>query len=260
MEEMNNESLQWLLEIAKQASIEAGEAIKNIYYSNSFDTSLKDDDSPLTKADKISHEIISEKLAVTRYPVLSEEGQHISYENRKNWNIYWLIDPLDGTKEFVNRNGEFTVNIALIIDKNPWIGVIYVPVTNELYWASKDKGAWMTGNDNSTLKLDIKEQSDPGSNNRIVVSKSHFSNETKEYLLKFPDAEYLSIGSSLKFLKVAEGKAFLYPRFGPTMEWDTAAAQCIVEVAGGKVYDARTGDPLLYNKENLLNDWFICSW
>ncbi len=257
-----------LLKIAVEASIYAGEEILKVYESDDFQIVSKADNSPLTLADKNAHNKIMSFLKKTEIPVLSEEGQHLPYKERKKWKCFWLVDPLDGTKEFIKRNGEFTVNIALIKKQIPVAGVIYVPVTKTLYFADIESGAFkideipskeyenMTELIKYAHKLPLPEKNRPYT---VVGSRSHMNDETKTYFNKlkkeYGDIEIISRGSSLKLCMIAEGKADIYPRFGPTMEWDTAAGHAIVSAAGGTV--TKINDTLLlYNKENLLNPFF----
>jgi len=220
----------------------------------------KNDNSPLTAADKVSNRIICENLSklYPDIPIISEENKSIPYEVRKTYKQYWLIDPIDGTKEFLKRNGEFTVNVALIEDNKPVMGVVTIPCQDLVYYASKRNGAFKLD-----LKTSIVEQLyvNTKSNKdalRIVCSNSHMSDETRVYISKYDKYETVSVGSSIKFLLVAEGKADLYPRFAYTMEWDTGASQIIVEEAGGSIVTAEN-KAMQYNKENLLNPFFICS-
>ncbi len=251
-------------------SILAGKEIMGVY-GEEFSVEIKEDDSPLTMADKASNEVIIKVLETTGIPVLSEEGKLISFKERSQWEKLWIVDPLDGTKEFVKRNGEFTVNIALISGHKAVLGIIYVPVLKCLYFADKDTGAFRlddidTDYSFSTLEevMDKGERLPLKQDKRkytIVGSRSHMSAETEEFINKIKDQqgeiEFISRGSSLKLCQVAEGAADVYPRFAPTMEWDTAAGQAIVEISDGEVVEAETGKPLLYNKESLLNPWFI---
>ena len=250
------------------AALHAGKAILEIYHSGAFDIELKGDNSPLTKADTASHNVIMSFLKTTDIPVLSEEGRDISYQERKDWNQLWIVDPIDGTKEFIKRNGEFTVNIALIDNQKPIIGVIFVPVTGELYFSSKELGAYKVALDLEDYNLDAllaKANKLPlqRDNNTftIVASRSHMSAETREYIQQMReihgDVKLISKGSSLKLCMVAEGTANCYPRFAPTMEWDTAAGQAICEHAGFQVIDWGTKENMLYNREELLNNWFL---
>lgn len=261
------------------AAKRAGEAILDVYGSD-FAVEQKDDKSPLTLADKRSHEIIMDVLEQTitvddsTVPVLSEEGRGIPFDERKEWEYFWLVDPLDGTKEFVKRNGEFTVNIALIRKHKPVLGIIYIPVKDVFYFAAIDFGTYKLENsENLVDNLTIKELLDKSqrlpltdsneSSITVIGSRSHTSEEFSEFVEllneKYDNVEFISSGSSLKLCLVAEGKADVYPRFGPTMEWDTAAGQAIVEQAEGSVMEVQTRDPLRYNKENLLNPFFIVS-
>ena len=261
------------------AAKRAGLAILDVYDSD-FAVEQKEDKSPLTLADKKSNEIIENVLEQTvtvnnsTVPILSEEGKEISYEDRKNWEYFWLVDPLDGTKEFVKRNGEFTVNIALIHKQKPVLGIIYIPVKDVFYFAAKDFGTYKLENseiltdDLSIKQLMDKSQKLPLDNDSktsitVIGSRSHTSEEFSEFVErlneKYENVEFISSGSSLKLCLVAEGKADFYPRFGPTMEWDTAAGQAIVEQAEGTVIDTQTNEPLSYNKSNLLNPFFIVS-
>ncbi|MEW6600030.1 MAG: 3'(2'),5'-bisphosphate nucleotidase CysQ [Nitrospirota bacterium] len=239
---------------------QTGEAVMAIYRQDEYAESYKEDHSPITRADMISHHIITKLLRklFRDLPVLSEESKTISYEERKSWRRYWLIDPLDGTKEFIKRNGEFTVNIALIEHGMPVLGVVRAPALGVTYYAARGKGAFKKEVDGNVRKIRV---SDYKKNKlKIVASRSHKGEKLEGFLerlsLKMGAYELVSMGSSLKFCLVAEGIAHIYPRLGPTMEWDTAAAQCVVEEAGGMVVDMK-GTPLLYNKETLFNEDFI---
>ena len=248
------------LNLVIDAAVSAGKKILQIYNSD-FDVNYKKDNSPLTLADKEAHSIILSYLEKTDYPILSEEGKDIPFNIRKTWDKFWLVDPLDGTKEFIKRNGEFTVNIALIKKNKPILGVIYVPAYDTLYYGS-DSSAFKVLNyssDNSSKhKLPIKFKKKKFT---IVGSRSHMSKETKLFFDKkqkeIGDIEVLAVGSSLKLCMVAEGKADAYPRYAPTMEWDTAAGHAILSAAGFGVYEYNTTKELNYNKENLLNPWFL---
>ena len=274
-----------------QAAIKAGDAILDVYRSAEFEVEEKDDKSPLTLADRRSHEVIVNYLTKLDIPILSEEGRDIPYLERNKWDTYWLIDPLDGTKEFIKKNGEFTVNIAMIRKKKPVAGVVYVPDRDTLYFASTEIGAYKAdAHQIAELLIGQKERSDqlaglsasePGprlknlmglstilpvnqSTNRpytIAGSRSHATPELEAFVAQKRreqgEVEFISAGSSLKLCLVAEGRADIYPRTGPTMEWDTAAGQAVVECSGGKVYKYDTEEPLGYNKENLLNPWFV---
>jgi len=240
--------------IAKEAALAAGKEILKVYHAEDFQIELKGDDSPLTKADRAAHEVIVKHLKETGLPILSEEGAAIPYATRKNWDYYWLVDPLDGTKEFIKKNGEFTVNIALIHNQKAILGVVYAPVLENLYWGSTEEGAWKQEGEASPVKLEK-----PSSNEvkTIVASRSHLSSETSAFIAQYPQAETISMGSSLKFMLLAEGKAQLYPRFAPTMEWDTAAAQAIVEASGRQVLTYPEMESMKYNREEMLNGWFL---
>ena len=256
------------LKIAIDAALQAGKKILEIYHSDNFEVEFKGDNSPLTKADKASHDVIMSHLDVTKIPVLSEEGNIILYNERKNWSQLWIVDPIDGTKEFIKRNGEFTVNIALIENQKTILGVIFVPVSGELYFSTKEIGSYKVKvnsedyNLDSFLRIAKKlpiERKDKTFT--IVASRSHMSTETEVYIDKIKKKHgainLISKGSSLKLCMVAEGKADCYPRFAPTMEWDTAAGQAICEHAGFDVVDWKTKKTMLYNREELLNEWFI---
>lgn len=245
-----------LLEIAKKAALAAGTEILRIYESGDFAIEAKSDDSPLTLADKAAHEIIMSYLVETEIPVLSEEGRDIAYEERAKWEYFWMVDPLDGTKEFIKKNGEFTVNIALIHKEESILGVVFPPVLGELYWALKGLGAFKEVNYVvESLSTSKKKMTESGL--KVVASRSHMSPETETFVSQLQKPEIVSKGSSLKFLLVASGQADVYPRFGPTMEWDTAAAHAIVSEAGGSVVQEDEITPLQYNKTNLLNPNFI---
>lgn len=247
-----------LLELAKTAALEAGQEIIEIYNSEDFNVELKGDNSPLTKADKAAHNIIIEYLKDTDIPVLSEEGREMPYAERSNWEELWVVDPLDGTKEFIKRNGEFTVNIALVRSGVPVLGVVYAPVLDKLYFAAEGHNAFISVNGNITelAKKDPLDLEKTGL--RVVASRSHLNDDTKAFLDKLSSPEIVSMGSSLKFMMLAEGLADVYPRFAPTMEWDTAAAHAVLRVLGGQVVNPQ-GEDLVYNKENLLNPYFRAS-
>jgi 3'(2'), 5'-bisphosphate nucleotidase len=243
-----------LTSLAKEASLAAGKAILEIYNSSDFGVEMKGDNSPLTKADQAAHNVIVSYLEKTELPILSEEGRGIPYEERKNWEYFWMVDPLDGTKEFIKKNGEFTVNIALIHRDTPVMGVVYAPVLEWLYWGNAEEGAWKQEGKELAFQLQKQDSSEVKT---IVASRSHLSTETQEFINQYPGVEVISMGSSLKFMLVAEGKAQIYPRFAPTMEWDTAAAHGVILAKGGSVLKMPEKTTLLYNKDNLLNPWFI---
>lgn len=249
--------MQGLLDTAIKGAIEAGNAIMAVYQSDSIDYENKSDLSPLTLADKRSHEIILEKLKETGINVLSEESDEISYDQRKDWGSYWLVDPLDGTKEFIKKNGEFTVNIALIENNIPSLGVVYCPVTDILFWNDEERKVYKKENNKVVEIRKRVSVNDNDKNLRVVVSRSHINDETNNYIKKLNEPKLISCGSSLKFLYIADNKADIYPRFGPTMEWDTAAAHSILSALGIQVINLDTGRELRYNKENLLNPYFI---
>jgi 3'(2'), 5'-bisphosphate nucleotidase len=252
---MNSIKIQSLINIAGKA----GEVILEIYNDSDFSkvVDFKTDNSPLTLADKASHNVIVEALneIYPDIPLISEEGQQYEYEERKDWERFWLIDPLDGTKEFIKRNGEFTVNIALIENGSPIMGVVYTPVKDICYYGEKGAGAFMIIRDHEEpLEVNNSE-----TKKVAVRSKSHPSPEEEVVLERYGVKESISVGSSLKFCMVAEGKADIYYRHGPTMEWDTAAGQAVLEAAGGKVFQGNTEEtPFTYNKKSLLNGSFLC--
>jgi 3'(2'), 5'-bisphosphate nucleotidase len=239
-------------------AVAAGEKIMEVYEKADVGVDMKADNSPLTLADLTSHELIVASLSklTPDIPVLSEESKATPYKERLAWSKFWLVDPLDGTKEFIKRNGEFTVNIALIEEGRPVLGVVHTPALGVTYYAVKGLGAFKV--ENGTAQA-IKVQTDLSQNLNVVASRSHAGPETKAFLAvlsKDYTVNLVSKGSALKLCLVAEGSAHLYPRLGPTMEWDTAAAQCVAEEAGAKVTDT-DGKVLAYNKENLLNPFFI---
>ena len=246
------------LEIAVSAALEAGDEIMDVYNkTEDINYEKKSDDSPLTIADKRSHNKIVSYLEETGINVISEESKSIEYNERRNWEEYWLVDPLDGTKEFIKKNGEFTVNIALIKNNKPHLGIVYCPTQKTLYYNDHEKNVYKkVGEDITNLnKRNSVNESTEGL--RVVVSRSHMSEETSEYVSKLSDPKLISCGSSLKFLYIADDKADIYPRFGPTMEWDTGAAHSILNALEIQVINLETGRELTYNKENLLNPHFI---
>jgi 3'(2'), 5'-bisphosphate nucleotidase len=248
-----------LVDIARKAGVE----IMKIYATD-FSVERKSDNSPLTEADRKSNAVILEALKkdYSGIPYISEETKQTPYSERKNWTKFWLIDPIDGTKEFIKKNGEFTVNIALIEDGVPVIGVVHAPALDKTYYGLEGQGsfAW-----NATSKSfeQIRNTGHYQQKSKVVVvaSRSHLTDETLVFVEKLKsqgkEVEFISSGSSLKFCLVAEGKADVYPRFGPTMEWDTGAAHAVALYAGKNVINVETGLPLIYNKENLLNPYFI---
>ncbi len=262
------------LQIAIQAAVMAGDRIMEIYNDPAadFEVERKADNSPLTKADKAAHLQIVEMLESLQLPILSEEGREIPYSERSEWRRLWVVDPLDGTKEFIKRNGEFTVNIALIEDGVPMLGVIYVPVVKELYFGSFEVGGFKAcGVTTREVLCDIKGLAERAvelpidgaqSDTYIVVaSRSHLSPETEAFVeemsREYDSIEMVSKGSSLKICLVAEGSADIYPRYAPTMEWDTAAGDAILRSTGGMLVRTDDGELLEYNKESLLNPFFI---
>ncbi len=260
-------TMKTLLTVAIQAALKAGAEILKLYDTN-FAVEHKDDNSPLTLADKNANEVINGFLKPTQIPIISEENKQLDYSERKGWDRCWIVDPLDGTKEFIKRNGEFTVNIALVENGNPVLGVIYVPVSKELYFTTSDG--------NTSKKITVSSEEDPvdelfrnakeirpretPSVVRIVGSRSHLNEDTKNFIAEIEKQNQVAIvskGSSLKFCLVAEGLADIYPRYAPTMEWDTAAGQTICKAVGVSVIDQSTGKPMIYNKPNLLNNYFV---
>ena len=247
------------IELDKVVAIaqEAGDAIMEIY-NRDFQIDYKEDKSPLTEADTKSNEIICDALvkAYPNIPMLSEENKEVPYEERKHWEYYWCIDPIDGTKEFIKKNGEFTVNIALIHKDTPVLGVVYAPVLQEMYKAKQGEGAFK-----NNKRLPLATNPTPQKSLSVVASKSHLSKETQDFIDDLAKGteqiEQVSKGSSLKLVMVAEGSADIYPRLAPTMEWDTAAADAIVRESGKMTYQFENNTPLAYNKENLLNPWFV---
>lgn len=247
--------LHQLNDLARQA----GDAILEIYQRVDPQITYKKDTSPLTAADVASHEILAAGLQALRpdVPVLSEEGAHLPYEERRDWQRFWCVDPLDGTKEFIKKNGEFTVNIALVEDGAPVLGVVYAPVLDRTYYGGRGVGAWRRqGHGDGATEEVLKAAGTTGDELAVVASRSHAGEHLTAFLGELPDHRLVSMGSSLKLCLVAEGAADVYPRLGPTMEWDTAAAHGVVAAAGGRVLDW-AGRPLTYNKENLLNPYFV---
>lgn len=263
---------QYLL-CAIDAALLAGKRILAVYNdpASDFEVELKVDSSPLTIADRKAHEVIVDALAKTPFPILSEEGRHTSYDIRKNWQQLWIVDPLDGTKEFIKRNGEFTVNIALVSDGVPVLGVIYVPVLQTLYWAAEGLGAYKLSDVSARAGMSVEDLCrnairlpDPMAKHDgfvVVASRSHLTPETEQYIADLKqihsNVRLISNGSSIKICLVAEGKADVYPRFAPTMEWDTAAGHAIARMAGMDIWQANANVPLRYNKEDLHNPWFV---
>jgi 3'(2'), 5'-bisphosphate nucleotidase len=246
-----------LLDAACEIAQSAGHAILEVYGRPDFAVARKSDNSPLTEADQVAHRIISDALTALdgSIPVLSEESAPADHATRRSWSRYWLVDPLDGTKEFVKRNGEFTVNIALVDEHRAVLGAVYAPVLDRMYSGAVDLGSWRTDAGGTREPIAVREAA--ATRLRVVGSRSHPSPELAEYLAALPPYELTDMGSSLKICLVAEGAADIYPRLGPTSEWDTAAAQAILESAGGRMIDL-AGRPLRYNsKDDLLNPHFL---
>jgi len=259
------------LKTALEASLKAGEVIMQVY-NTAFKVEQKDDKSPLTEADKKANDIINSFLLPTGINIISEENKQTDYSIRKNWSKCWVVDPVDGTKEFIKRNGEFTVNIALIENGRPLLGVIYVPAVNTIYYADvKTQKAFkvILNQHNTSIEEilknseEIKPRQDGSKMVEVVGSRSHMNRETLNFIEALKnegkEVDIVSKGSSLKFCLVAEGSADVYPRFAPTMEWDTAAGQAICNAVGVEVISKETNAPLLYNKRDLLNPWFLVS-
>ncbi len=275
--EISNADMWRALGVGLRASLLAGDAVMQVYRSD-FDVALKSDQSPITEADRRSHEILLAQLG-DDIPVLSEEGSEIAFEKRKDWDLFWLIDPLDGTKDFIKRNGEFTVNAALIEHHSPVAGIVYLPAKEVLYFGARGSGAYRVSGAaldkiRSSMPHDPLESALAGAASlpnpekvqssgkiRIVQSLSHVTEQEAEFVVRLkaevPDLDTASAGSSLKFCLVAEGSADLYPRFGPTMEWDTAAGQCVAESSGCEVLDLQDFSPIRYNRPVLLNGSFM---
>lgn len=272
---LDRTQIDFLLTSAYNAAIVAGAKVMDIYNcGGDFSVNIKSDNTPITLADKEAHQAIKTMLSYTRIPLLSEEGRDVLYEERCGWDLFWLVDPLDGTKEFIKRNGEFTINIALMVDNMPYIGVVYVPNTRKIYFNDPQTGSFMKENvvPEVTVSNTIEQVLDGGiqlplnkSINkpiRVGVSRSHISPETSDYvnLLRenHPDLEVVTQGSSLKLCMIAEGSLDVYPRTTPTLEWDTAAGECIMNGAGATITDIETEERFIYNKEELTNPFFIC--
>jgi len=251
-----------LLEIAKQAALEAGKVILVHYNSVEFPQLLKAGELPSIRADKMAHSTITQYLAKSNLPVLSEEGRNIAFSERQGWEYFWLVDPLDGTKEFIHKNGEFTVNIALVQNNHPVGGVIYAPCTDTMYVGSNETGVYKTEMGKtihfspliakihfSDLLLKKKVA--------VIVSRSHLTDATKEFISQFSQVELKPLGSSLKFMLLLENRADIYPRFGSTMEWDTAAAHAILNASNRGIYQADLKSELVYNKPDLTNPFFV---
>jgi len=263
-----------LFESAFRASLVAGTRIMEIYNSDNFNVSMKSDNSPLSSADKDAHELIKKHLVNSRIPIISEEGRNMQFEERRSWDIMWIVDPLDGTRQFIQKRGEFTVNIALVSEGNLLFGIIYAPALGDLYFGIKDHGSYkLKVSDinqlltlpfeqiyNQSLKLPTIVKTDDIY--KILVSFYHVNQETLEYIdemkKKHSNVEVKKVGSSLKMCLLAEGQGDVYIRYTNTYEWDTAAAQAILQGVGWDIFSLDTGNPLTYNKESLLNPCFIC--
>jgi 3'(2'), 5'-bisphosphate nucleotidase len=247
-----------LLDAVAGIAESAGAAILEVYGTD-FAVEAKEDESPITAADRRAHDVIRAALGAlpVQTPILSEEARAVPWEVRRHWTEYWLVDPLDGTKEFVNRNGQFTVNIALVRAGRPVLGVVHVPVTGTTYGGIVGRGAWRRTNGGEQEPIEVRPLD--GGPVRVVGSRSHRGPDLDGYLERLGPHEMVPMGSSLKFCVVAEGGADVYPRLGPTSEWDTAAAEAVLTAAGGRVV-ASNGQPMRYNKgPDLLNPWFIAS-
>mgnify|MGYP000285962357 FL=1 len=250
------------LDFLKETARLAGDEILDVY-GTEFSVDIKADNSPLTQADQRGNDVIVARLEAEYpdIPIISEETKATEYAERKDWEWFWLVDPLDGTKEFVKRNGEFTVNIALIHRDTPAAGVVFQPVADRMYWASQGAGAWRSVAGGEAEKLTGGPHYSEKDEITVVASRSHLTDAVQAFVddlkAKGKSVEFLSAGSSLKLCLVAEGEADVYPRLGPTMEWDTGASHTIALEAGRKVLNHETGQPLLYNKENLLNPFFM---
>ncbi|MBC8006311.1 MAG: 3'(2'),5'-bisphosphate nucleotidase CysQ [Verrucomicrobia bacterium] len=257
-----------LIDIAIYAALLAGDQIMEIYLSGDFGIVEKQDSSPLTLADRKAHDLITELLQPTGLPVLSEEGVHLPYHERAGWKTFWLVDPLDGTKEFISRNGEFTVNIALISENQPVAGVVYAPVSKEIYVGIVGEGAWKMVKpvyDCTIERLSALGTRLPINKSRqsytVAASRTHLDQQTIDFMEELkkehPSLEIIRKGSSLKFCLIAEGEADVYPRFAPTMEWDTAAGHALVKAVGKNIFKEDRKTEIIYNKENLINPYFI---
>lgn len=257
---MNNPELnQQLVHLVCSAVKQASKAILDVYYSDEFDAELKGDHSPLTRADRVSHQIISEVLESTHWPLLSEEGSVVDYHVRKNWPLFWLVDPLDGTKEFLKRNDEYTVNVALISKGVPIFGVISIPVQGTIYYGPIAGQVYRENQDGTVSTLNPKPSIDYSKEGiRVVASRSHLDDQTQAFISRLKNPILVSKGSSLKFLMLADEQADVYPRFAPTMEWDTAAADAIIRALNIEIIQSSNRQELMYNKQDLTNPSFIC--
>lgn len=256
---IDKQRIKTMIQALIPVSRDAGKAILEIYNSVDQGIQQKTDDSPLTKADLASNKIICEALRALSpdIPIISEENEDLPFAERSKWDYCWIVDPLDGTKEFIKKNGEFTTNIGLVHNHKVIAGVVYIPVFDEMYYAIEGEGAFKIVND-TTMKMSAVEFNRLDNGLKVICSRSHLNEKTKEYVDTLINPELVAKGSSLKFLSIAQGQADLYPRMAPTMEWDTCAAQIILEEAGGQVLIAENlNQAVQYNKENLLNPHFI---
>ncbi len=271
----NSEVKEYLITNIINAAIKAGAAVMKIYtHPDRYDISLKSDLSPLTEADRVAHTTIKEALGATRIPILSEEGREMGYEERRNWDLFWLVDPLDGTIEYINRTDEFTINIALMSHNRAVCSVVYVPCLDRLYFASHQQGAFLCDRvkpnaDSALAYNEITEmfqrlplESTSHTKSIVAISRSHNTPETFEHIEALrqsnPDIEIIEQGSSYKFCMLAEGSVDYYVRTSNTYEWDTAAGDLILDEAGGSTRSLPLDEPLQYNKEQLDNPWFVC--
>ena len=256
--ELSKETIVEYIKHVVDFSRDAGDAIMKIYDQEDLGIESKKDESPLTMADLAANKILCDGLKKLNpdIPIISEENDDLDYTVRKDWDYCWIVDPLDGTKEFIKRNGEFTTNVALVRNGESIAGVIFAPVLNEMFWAVKGVGAY-SEIDGQKTKLKVSTYSDSDKNLKLVCSRSHLNDATKAIVDRYSSPELVASGSSLKFMAIAKGDAHIYPRMAPTMEWDTCAAQAILEEAGGKVLIGESENPVQYNKEDLLNPHFI---
>jgi len=255
-------AIKQLLDTAQYAAIEAGKAIMQVYMAGEFSIEKKKDESPVTIADRNAHRVITQCLGKTNLPILSEEGINIDYASRKNWQYFWMIDPLDGTKEFINKIDEFTINIALVSEDTAIAGVVYVPATDVLYFGAKETGVYKIEKGVSRQILPLPGRTrfdDLRQKDHLVIaaSRSHLTSETKNFIDQFHNVTLKSSGSSLKFMMILENRADIYPRLGRTMEWDTAAAHAILNACNKGVYLTHLESELKYNKPDLANPFFI---
>lgn len=260
--ETKDKNVKFLLEIAKDTAVKAGKAIMEIFQSADFPQVIQPGGFPSTMADKRSHQVIMESLYKTNLPILSEEGPTIAFNERNIWEYFWLIDPLDGTKEFINKIGEFTVGIALIKKNEPVAGIIYSPCSDTLYCGSKETSVYKYVHDKPIPLTPLpkrKKFNDLLQKEQITItaSRSHLTPETKEFTERFKKVKLILMGSSLKFMMLLENQADIYPRFGSTMEWDTAAAHAILNAANRGIYTTDLQSKLIYNKPDLTNPYFI---